>query len=103
MMNFSNPLPQTLQVGWRTYTITPVDLLQDEDGTRLNGHIKYSEEIIYIDSSLPLKFQWASLIHELLHAVAYANGDRLGEEDIHGLAEGIMSVLYRNAPELDSL
>lgn len=96
IIDFTKELPEKVKFGWREYDIEIIKNLRGEDGLFLNGHITYHDQKIRIEESLPLKHKWVVLIHEILHAIAYANGDTEKEETIHSFAEGLGTLIIQN-------
>ena len=92
-------LPDSIKVGAMVYSFQNKDeyLL----GRNLIGVTDYDILIMGILSSLALSKRQDVTLHEVLHAInqAYLSGASLTEDQLDGLASGLMQVLQDN-PEL---
>jgi Zn-dependent peptidase ImmA (M78 family) len=60
------------------------------------GRIDYERQIIYIKEGLHDNVRRLTIWHELMHAIEYATGMDLGEQNVDCLASGIFSILTEN-------
>ena len=88
-----------LKIGPLVFDVSYVsDPLFDEDDEeiRLYGKIKFLDQVILIDRTLPEIKQRITLLHEALHAIDIEYQTKLSEPTITCLANGIIDALQRN-------
>lgn len=97
-------IPNTIKIGWRTYTIKFVDDgIRDKKGNLLDGQIDFANRIIYIDSNIVYEDERiVTFLHEVVHAIFnnYCNSKWNDNEDlVECVAEGLFQ-LVRDNPKL---
>lgn len=93
--------PKSILIGPHTFTIEWSDTI-DDCGT-MAGH----DLAIQVSSKLPASLAKETLLHEILHAILYLNGnveEPLDEERIvQGLGAGLLAVFSENPVVVDYL
>lgn len=86
--------PYTYQVHWRA----------DDDGSDVQGRIRYSRQFIRVDPDLPIERQRVVLFHEVQHAVHELTGFKdawpCEEEDYVRRVEAWWLLVLRENPAL---
>ncbi len=88
-------LPSVVWVGPMAYKVLVVVDLMD-GGRKLDGHIKYTEQVIFIDENNVVGARWQLLWHEILHAIVTQGGLEMTETELDVLAYGVVDVLRQN-------
>ena len=92
-------IPSTLKIGPLVYGVILAEVLQDEaTKERLWGEISYEHRAISLADG-ENQTQYASLIHESLHALLEITGINLSENKVHALAYALFGYL-RDNPDL---
>ena len=61
--------PKKIKIGPLSYQVIRVKELRNDNGTRLYGEHRPSDQIIYLDEDLSLEREKEVVLHELLHAI----------------------------------
>lgn len=90
--------PKRIKVGPQTFVVRWKDNLRDE---RCVGATWKAEQVIAICESLPEDGKRTTLVHELLHCVAYVYGAPRDHKDfeegiVNGWAAGLIMLLHDN-------
>lgn len=89
--------PDRIIIGPCTFTIGFVDKLLDDDGsTKLNGHIKYGDATIDIESNLSDQTQALTLMHEIIHGCDTFSCAELTEKQVELMSNQLLAVLVNN-------
>ena len=89
-------IPSTLRIGPISYQVILADVLQDETTKeRLWGEISYEHRAISLADG-EKQTQYASLIHESLHALLEVTGIDLSENKVRALAYALFGFLRDN-------
>ena len=99
----SGVLIPSLKIGPITYNVLEVPGLKGDDGRDLYGQFDFTESLIAIDSGRPFQVQVLTLIHEVLHLVAFQSGAEISEEDIQRISYGVMEVIPQLAPLMEPM
>jgi len=90
-------MEENIKIGPILYKVKLVgNLVDDEDGTSLDGHIKHSSCIILLRKDLPEQRIKQVLWHELLHGIMEMMGIDQSEQSVEALSSGIMLLLQDN-------
>ena len=88
--------PASITIGPCTFTIGFVEKLLDDDGTKLNGHIKYADTTISIEDHLSDQTKLLVLMHEVIHGCeTFANAE-LTEKQVELMSNQLVCVLKNN-------
>ena len=92
-------IPDNLKIGPLVYKVILAEVLTDEETKeRLWGEISYEHRAISLADG-EKQTQFASLVHEALHALMEITGINLSESKVHALAYALFG-FYRDNPEL---
>ena len=94
-------LPSQIKIGATRFNVVIEDDLRNFDDSRLDGHIKYGECKICIDSKMDGDRPRDVLMHEILHGIADHAAVNLDEGQVERLANGIAAVLVDNPAFLE--
>ena len=91
--------PKTMVIGPCEFTVDFVDkLLDDDNSTKLNGHIRWDETTIEIENSTSYQTKMLILMHEIIHGCDHYSDAELTEKQVELIANQLMCVL-KNNPE----
>lgn len=91
------PLPDSLRIGAHEYAVRLRDDLRDaQTDSRIWGHYDPARLEVAVLAELPPTRRLASLLHEVVHAVADMMAVEVSERDVDCLAEGLAQVLVAN-------
>ena len=90
---------KTIRVGAIDYELRAVKGLKDEKGEDLCGQQGYAEAVIEVSSGMAALPTFATIWHEVLHAVECQHGWAEDEERVSALADSIVQIL-RDNPEM---
>jgi len=88
-------LPDKIQVGGHTYEIVVVAAMPD------SAAVTHRLQRILVNLESPESQRVKGLLHEITHIInnVYC-GSRLEEDDVSGIAEGLLQVLLQFVPDL---
>jgi hypothetical protein len=90
-------LIDSVKIGGQIFAVKQIENLQDSDGTKLDGNIKYSSSEILLESTLDSYGKIQVLWHEILHGIcSHAGIKDESELLIDALAHGIIAVIIDN-------
>ena len=67
--NKHSTLPKKIKIGHLSYQVKYVKDLRNDEGSRLYGQHRPSDQIICLDADLSLEREKEVVLHELLHAI----------------------------------
>lgn len=87
-----------IKISPQTFTVKTVKNLQDDDGLKLDGRIRYTVSQILIDKDIDDFSKFLTLWHEIAHAILCQAGIKAENEEtlVDVLAYGLMRVLQDN-------
>ena len=99
------PLPKHLKVMGRTYKVVegptlPADELGVEDAWGVSDH---AQELIGLKSTLKKHQKQDTLLHEIVHCVAFSQSNSLPEDIVQSLAYGLYRVIRDNPKAVEYL
>lgn len=92
-------IPETVKIGWRTYTVIQDEHRSGENGGDLLGEIAYEAGKIYLWDKQDEESKRITLLHEIFHGIMYfmGRGDlRRDEHFITALTENFYQVMKDN-------
>jgi hypothetical protein len=95
-------IPNKVKIGWRTYDIEQGEHRSAECGGDLYGEIRYEQNKIYLYDKQDEENKKVTLLHEILHGIAYMIGNdefRKDEGLITALSESFYQIMKDN-PEI---
>lgn len=89
--------PTNIIIGPCNFTVEFVNkLLDDDEVKKLNGHIKYGDTSIQIESNMSDESRLLTLVHEIIHGCdTFANAE-LTEKQVELMANQLLAVLNHN-------
>lgn len=92
-MNF----PTNIIIGPCNFTVDFVDkLLDDDEVKKLNGHIKYGDTSIEIESNMSDASKLLTLVHEIVHGCDSFADAELTEKQVELISNQLLAVLNHN-------
>lgn len=91
--------PKSFNFGHIKYEIELIPEMRADDGQELGGQHRQHEGKLFIitDGRHTLEYKKLALMHEIVHAIEVCQGlESLKEEQVHGLAFGIIQALRQN-------
>ena len=88
--------PDTFKFGILKYKIKWRKRVKDKQGNDLGGWHKQHKSLIIINTEDDEQFQKIVVMHEIVHAIARGYGMTLKENEIDGIAQGMIEALHRN-------
>lgn len=89
--------PEYITIGPCEFTITFVEkLLDDDNSTKLNGHIRYDKTTIEIEDNLSNQTKMLTLMHEIIHGCDTFSNAEITEKQTELIANQLISVLRDN-------
>lgn len=76
--------------------VYPIENRTGNDLTGLLGYTDLNNAKIVISSQYPVNMQHQTLLHEILHAISYAYGADLTEQQVDSLAKGLYATIRDN-------
>lgn len=89
--------PTKFNFGHLKYEIMRVPEMRGEDGQKLGGeHRQHEGKMFIITNGHTNEYLQTVLMHEMIHAIEYAQGLELEEAEVRGLAFGFIQILQQN-------
>ena len=89
-------LPKTVRVGASDLTVIRVDELFRDSEKQILGQLHGAQQVIKVESDMPVSVQLRTLMHEIIHEILDQAGQTLDENIIIVLETGITCLLRDN-------
>jgi len=96
-------IPLQVELSPMVYEVEVVPDLADDEGTKLDGWFKSTEETIQLRKGLKPTSQWCTLLHEIVHGILAQAGQKelmQNEGLMEALSYGLMNARVDGRPLL---